>query len=79
MESFPAAVSGRGGNGATSKAQEIMYDAWDQQSTTLLNGDGTTNGCRTFTSTELKMQSSMEKGSEALNTAGSLTERRGAQ
>jgi len=32
MEGFMSAVGGRRANDATSKAQEVMYDAWDQTS-----------------------------------------------
>ena len=30
MESFLAAISGRGGDSATAKAQDLMYEAWEQ-------------------------------------------------
>jgi tetratricopeptide (TPR) repeat protein len=32
MEGFMSAIGGRGANDATAKAQEVMYDAWDQTS-----------------------------------------------
>ena len=30
MESFLSAITGRGGDTATAKAQDVMYDAWEQ-------------------------------------------------